>query len=269
MMPCERCGASNQPQSRFCVSCGSPMPSAPALAPAPAHPSVPAQWGRPAAPEYPLGASPAAPHQPAPVPHGPSTSSNLAFAETASPPTRGEFERMQQQAAGHAPSPLAGGYPGHGAPRPAHGSGGVVSPMPVAPTNAPAAAMPAATAAMPGTSQDPAQVPEGAPRILSGFLVSFEGQPMGGFWPIFQGRNLIGREGAPVSLDIPIAHPTTSSRHAVLMASALPGRVKVEDLGSTNGTFVNDVRLARGQPVEVADGDRVRLGLFAAIIKIV
>jgi pSer/pThr/pTyr-binding forkhead associated (FHA) protein len=45
--------------------------------------------------------------------------------------------------------------------------------------------------------------------------------------------------------------------------------VKIEDSGSTNGTFVNDVRLAAGQRVEIRDGDRIRFGLFSAVVKII
>jgi hypothetical protein len=153
-----------------------------------------------------------------------------------------------------------------------HGSGGYAAqqaPYPV-PTNPPPHGQhPQATAAMPGVSQDPESVPAGAPRILCGFIVSYEGNPLGISWPVHQGRNVVGREGAPLDLDIRIAHPTTSSRHAVLLASALPGRIKIEDAGSTNGTFVNDARLSPGQPVEVSDGDRVRFGLFPAVVKIV
>jgi hypothetical protein len=122
---------------------------------------------------------------------------------------------------------------------------------------------------MPGVSQDPSTVPEGAPRILAGFIVSFEGNPLGTYWPVFQGRNVLGREGAPLELDIRINHPTTSSRHAVILASALPGRIKIEDAGSTNGTFVNDMRLTPGEPTEVRDGDRVRFGLFPTVVKVV
>ena len=55
----------------------------------------------------------------------------------------------------------------------------------------------------------------------------------------------------------------------VLLASATPGRVVVEDTSSTNGTFVNDNALAPGQRWELRDGDRVRFGLFNATIKIV
>ena len=64
-------------------------------------------------------------------------------------------------------------------------------------------------------------------------------------------------------------HPTTSSRHAVLLASARPGRVKLEDLGSTNGTFVGDQQLERGRKQELRDGDKLRFGGLRVIVKIV
>ena len=107
------------------------------------------------------------------------------------------------------------------------------------------------------------------PRTLVGFLVSFESVPLGQYWPIHQGRNVVGRQGAATGLDVEVSHPTTSSLHAVLLASALPGRVVVEDTSSTNGTFVNDNALAPGQRWELRDGDRIRFGLFNATIKIV
>jgi hypothetical protein len=110
--------------------------------------------------------------------------------------------------------------------------------------------------------------PEG-PRTLVGFLVSYESVDDGQYWPIHQGRNVLGRQGAATGLDVEISHPTTSSLHAVLLATSRPGRVLVEDTSSTNGTFVNDNVLAPGQRWELRDGDRVRFGLFDTIIKIV
>ena len=108
-----------------------------------------------------------------------------------------------------------------------------------------------------------------APRVLVGFLVSFDNVELGQYWPIHQGRNVVGRQGAASGVQIEIAHPTTSSLHAVLLAVARPGRVLVEDNNSTNGTFVNENALAAGQRWELRDGDRVRFGLFNTIIKVI
>ena len=114
-----------------------------------------------------------------------------------------------------------------------------------------------------------ADFPLDGPRTLVGFLVSFENVDLGQYWPLHQGRNVVGREGAASGLDVEIAHPTTSSLHAVLLAVAQPGRVVIEDTSSTNGTFVNDNVLAPGQRWELRDGDRVRFGLFNTIIKVI
>ncbi len=147
------------------------------------------------------------------------------------------------------------------------------SPAPLAPAATPAP-VPRGTgrpgAPLPRPARDlAADFPLEGPRTLVGFLVSYESVDVGQYWPVHQGRNVLGRQGAATGLDIEISHPTTSSLHAVLLANARPGRVLVEDTGSTNGTFVNDNVLAPGQRWELRDGDRVRFGLFDTVIKIV
>jgi pSer/pThr/pTyr-binding forkhead associated (FHA) protein len=112
-------------------------------------------------------------------------------------------------------------------------------------------------------------VPPDAPRVLAGFLVSYEGNDLGTFWPVYQGKNVIGRKAAADGLDIEIDHPTTSSRHAFVHAAARPGAFKIEDSGSTNGTFLNEERLAKNSPQEVRDGDTIRFGGYAVAVKIV
>lgn len=61
----------------------------------------------------------------------------------------------------------------------------------------------------------------------------------------------VGRDG-----DIAVDDERASRRHARL--SPVPGGVLVEDLGSTNGTYVNGVRI--GGPVMITASDRVRIG---------
>jgi hypothetical protein len=125
---------------------------------------------------------------------------------------------------------------------------------------------------VPSADLAPNSEDEGAavgPRILVGFLVSYETVDIGQYWPLHQGRNVLGRQGAATGLDIEVAHPTISSLHAVLLASAQPARVVLEDTNSTNGTFLNEAPLAPGQRCELRDGDRVRFGLFNTIIKVI
>ncbi len=66
------------------------------------------------------------------------------------------------------------------------------------------------------------------------------------------GELTVGREGC----DVVLPDPQVSRRHAVLRPR--DGAVEVEDLGSTNGTWVNDAP-ARGA-VLLGVGDVVRFG---------
>lgn len=128
----------------------------------------------------------------------------------------------------------------------------------------PMAAPTAASAVM--APLEPDQIPANAAKTLAAFLVSFDTNPLGQFWPVHQGQNLVGRKGSGAELDLEIDHPTTSSRHAIVYAAARPGRLKVEDLGSTNGTYVNERRLETGERRLLEPGDTVRFGGFAVTI---
>jgi hypothetical protein len=68
------------------------------------------------------------------------------------------------------------------------------------------------------------------------------------------GRTTIGRH--PHN-DIVIAHQAVSSRHAAIDSEA--DMVVLEDLGSSNGTFVNGQRVAR---MMLNDGDRVTVATY-------
>ena len=70
---------------------------------------------------------------------------------------------------------------------------------------------------------------------------------------LFAGDNVLGREGPGVIL---LKSSTVSRRHARITIEA-DGAV-VEDLGSKNGTYVNDQRVTR--PTPVVDGSQVRIG---------
>ena len=115
----------------------------------------------------------------------------------------------------------------------------------------------------------PPAVGPGGKRELVGFLVSYQGDPFGAFWQIQAGRNLVGRAGAADGLDIEINDPTTSSNHATLTVDQGSRSTVLEDLGSTNGTFVNEEALGAQGRREVRDGDRIRFGGFTLVLKIV
>jgi DNA-binding winged helix-turn-helix (wHTH) protein len=70
---------------------------------------------------------------------------------------------------------------------------------------------------------------------------------------LLPGENVIGREGEGVIL---VKSSTVSRRHARLSIDG-SGAV-VEDLGSKNGTYVNDQPISA--PTPIVDGDQIRIG---------
>ena len=83
-------------------------------------------------------------------------------------------------------------------------------------------------------------------------LIFVEQKPMAGKEHMPQPGTTIGREGC----DINIADPEVSRNHATLRSEG--GAVAIEDLGSTNGTYVNGERISGLRTL--AEGDEVRLG---------
>ena len=67
--------------------------------------------------------------------------------------------------------------------------------------------------------------------------------------------------GSRDECDLVFDKPTVSSRHARLVWDKDAGAWFLEDIGSTNGTFLRGVRLQPGQRAEVALGDEVYLGM--------
>jgi hypothetical protein len=222
------------------------------VGPNPAQPPQGPQGGYPhQGGPHPGGYGAPSPQQPAPQGHG------------MQQPAPGWGQSPPQQYPGTQPPP---GVPGadYGAPH-AHAQP-QPAPAPMAPVPAPPSPRPAER---PPDAADPERIDPNAARVLAGFLVSYEGNELGVFHPIHQGQTLVGRKGAGAGAAIELEHGTASSRHAVLFASARPGRIKVEDVGSTNGTFVGDLMLERGKRHELKDGDVVRCGGYVTIVKIV
>lgn len=109
----------------------------------------------------------------------------------------------------------------------------------------------------------PQMSPDGR-RALAGFLVSYQDDAFGKFWPIWQGKNSIGRADTGQKVDIEIAHGTTSTHHAAVECDG--PRFILSDLGSTNGTFHNEEAVGFQGRRELRDGDRVRFGGYSVVI---
>src|SRR5215207_7827394 len=83
-------------------------------------------------------------------------------------------------------------------------------------------------------------------------------EPGGRLFPLRAGETVIGRDPG---CDIVVATPETSSRHAVIINAG--GTYVLEDLHSTNGTFVNGQRVL--QRARLAANDCVELSGLRAI----
>ena len=79
-----------------------------------------------------------------------------------------------------------------------------------------------------------------------------EEQPMAGREVAVSAGMVVGRTGS----DIELADPEVSRRHATFRT--VDSGIGIEDLGSSNGTFVNEQRVTG--IVALADGDTVRFG---------
>jgi hypothetical protein len=89
--------------------------------------------------------------------------------------------------------------------------------------------------------------------VADSSLVIHEGSAAGTEHPV-EGELILGREHG--SADLVLDDPGVSRRHARVLPEN--GGVIVEDLGSSNGTYVNGRRITG--PVELGAGDEVQLG---------
>jgi hypothetical protein len=97
------------------------------------------------------------------------------------------------------------------------------------------------------------QAPQYALRFISG-------KYQGGEFPLRMDREIvIGRSS---DLDMVLVEDMVSRKHAKISTGA--GQVTIQDLGSTNGTFVNGEKIKK---VRLKEGDRILIG--TSIIKLV
>jgi hypothetical protein len=129
---------------------------------------------------------------------------------------------------------------------------------------APVEAAPAAPAA---------EAPAGAP-IPAGAqpkLVVLRGQKINVEYPIYEGHNFVGRaDEKPVDIDLEDQEPPdriwSSRQHALITYEN--GQVTIEDLNSSNGTFVNRVRVYPGQKKTLSPNDVIQIGTVQLKLKV-
>lgn len=101
--------------------------------------------------------------------------------------------------------------------------------------------------------------PSGKPIV--GFLYSISRTGIGEFWPLHIGQNIIGNSS---ECDIVLGEGTVSSKHANLHINKMKKPEKTEatisDLGSTNGTLVNENSVSVARPIECVNGDIITIG---------
>ncbi len=234
----------------------SPSPWARAAPPAPPQQNVPvpaAAGGPQVAPPAPIAMVPSVPS----VPSVMSPQSQPAGGYGAPP-----MVSFGQPPGGVAPPPMIPGSLGGMGARPG-GQGGGIAPPPI--ISAPPMMSPGSLSGPPPMiSSAPAAV---GPRVLVGFMVTFQNDSAGSFWPIHSGRTQLGRS-AGEGIDIALQDASASSRHASIHADPATGQAFVEDDGSRNGTFLNEARLASGERRQLRDNDRLRLGSTTFVIKL-
>jgi len=95
------------------------------------------------------------------------------------------------------------------------------------------------------------RVVEAPPKVCAQLTV-LSGSAAGRAYPVPEGGAVIGR--GPKA-DVRVDDPGVSGEHASI--SCQGGRYVLQDLGSTNGTFVASARVER---IHLSSGDRIRLG---------
>ncbi|MFZ5786295.1 MAG: FHA domain-containing protein, partial [Acidobacteriota bacterium] len=107
----------------------------------------------------------------------------------------------------------------------------------------------------------PAEETAGEPSRTSLLLYHRDGAQL---VPLREGQTLTVGRARPA--DVPIRDRSLSRSHARFTLAQ--GSLLVEDLESTNGTFVKGKRLRAGERRRAAEGDEVRLGAVTAVLHV-
>jgi len=92
-------------------------------------------------------------------------------------------------------------------------------------------------------------------KRLAGFLVTYSNAPNGEFFPLYEGKNIIGRDqSAQVCLQ---GDSKISEKHFSILYRPVDKKFKFKDEQSSNGTFVNEELRDEG---ELKNLDEIRIG---------
>ncbi len=243
MITCSNCKAQVPDGTRFCDQCGRPLANAPAPAARPAPPLRPPSFDDSAGKEPPAR------------PPGPGLGPTAAGRAAGAPSVPQPLARPSQP-----PSPK----PGPGAP-----AGLKLPSLPV--MARPAADDSAAAEETGGWPEPPlmptAPIPEVSVRPRASLALSELQTPY--ILSSDRAQFLIGREdpveGVFPDIDLTLSggmEAGVSRRHALL--SYRDGSYWLEDLDSTNYTFVNGIRLEPRRPRSLRDGDELEFGTLRA-----
>ena len=92
-------------------------------------------------------------------------------------------------------------------------------------------------------------------------ILSLNSSVLGEF-PLSKERITLGRK--PEN-DIQVDNLAVSGQHAAIIT--ILNDSFLEDLDSTNGTFVNGTKLVTGRPHPVEDGDKISLGMVKLVFR--
>jgi hypothetical protein len=245
MVKCPFCGFSNEEGALFCEQCKSDVSS---VAPPPAPPAPPPEFVPVADVIEPMPAAEI--FEPMPVGEPIPMAEAAPAAEFVDAP---EYVPTAEPAAAAPVAPHA--------PVVEVAAAAAAEVAHVAPT---APSPPAASAAGTGPSIPPGAKPK---------LVVKRGQKIGFEFPIYPDSNYIGRsDEKPVDIDLEDQEPPErvwcSRQHALINFDESAGIITVEDLNSSNGTYVNRERVYPGQPRQLFVNDTVQIGTVHLALKV-
>ena len=92
-------------------------------------------------------------------------------------------------------------------------------------------------------------------KKLTGFLVTFSSASNGRFFPLYEGKNYVGRDAtANVCIQ---DDSSVSEKHLSILYRTVDRKFKFKDEQSSNGTFINDELTDEG---ELKNNDMIRIG---------